>query len=84
MTFWALLSSLTPILSILILLVLLRLPAMLAMPIGFVVTALAGWMFWGIAPLHIAAASIEGLFATASILWIILGAILLLKTALSS
>lgn len=80
MTFWVLLSSLTPILSIFILLVLLRLPAMVAMPIGFAATALTGWMFWGIAPLHIAAASIEGLFAAASILWIILGAILLLKT----
>lgn len=77
-------AALMPVIAVFGLLVVLRWPAMKAMPAGFLLTALATWLIWQTPLIHIAAASIEGLFAALSILWIILGAILLLKTLAAS
>ncbi len=74
------LAALVPVLSIFILLAVLRWPAMKAMPLALILTILAAWFYWQVPPVRIAASSIEGLFAAVSILWIIFGAILLLKT----
>ncbi|NCC21617.1 MAG: L-lactate permease [Alphaproteobacteria bacterium] len=74
------LTALTPVLAVFVLLVLLRWPAVKAMPVGLALTALSTWLVWEVPARQIAAASIEGLFAAVSILWIVFGAILLLKT----
>ncbi len=79
MNFWMFLTALMPILAVFVLLVVLRLPAMRAMPIGLALTALMAWRFWQMTPVHLAAACVEGLFAAASILWIVFGAVFLLK-----
>jgi lactate permease len=68
-----------PILAAAFLLVGLRMPARRAMPIAFVLTVLVAWWTWGLSWTHIAASSIQGLFITFDILYIIFGAILLLN-----
>ncbi len=80
MTLLTLLAALMPVLTVLVFLVVLRWPAMRAMPISFALTALMAWLVWRIPPLRILAASLEGLVIAVSILWIIFGAILLLNT----
>ncbi len=80
MTFLATLTALTPIIAIFVLLVILRWPAMTAMPLGLLLMAILTWLVWKVPLVQIAASSIEGLFAAVSILWIIFGAILLLKS----
>ncbi|ARK29016.1 L-lactate permease [Halalkalibacter krulwichiae] len=72
--------ALTPILAVLIFLVFMRMPAMKAMPISLFVTALVAYLFWKVPMVQIAAASIEGILIGLSILYIVLGAILLLNT----
>jgi lactate permease len=57
-------------------------PASRAMALSYLVTGIAGVLLWQMPLRTIAAASIEGLVIAASILWIILGAILLLKLLL--
>lgn len=56
-----------------------RIAAKKAMPIVFVLTVLIGWLFWGMSPTDLAASSVQGLFITFDILYIIFGAILLLN-----
>ncbi len=80
MGYWAALAALTPIVAVFGLLVALRLPAVKAMPLSLVATAVAAVWLWGVPAVHVAAAAIEGLFVAASILWIVFGAILLLRT----
>ena len=77
-------AALTPLLAVLGLLVILRLPAATAMPLSLVLTAAASVVFWGVPAVHVLAASIEGVIIAASILWIVLGAILLLKILTAS
>lgn len=72
-------GALTPVLSVLLLLVILRLPATRAMPLSLLATALSALLLWQMAPVRIAAAVIEGWFVALSILWIVLGAITLLN-----
>ncbi|WP_270180278.1 L-lactate permease [Alkalihalobacillus sp. CinArs1] len=79
-----LLTALTPVLAVFILLVLLKLPATKAMPVSFLLTAVLSYVVWKIPLLQIAAASIEGLIISVSILWIVFGAILLLNTLRNS
>ncbi|MBO9130968.1 L-lactate permease [Bacillus sp. 165] len=69
-----------PILSVLIFLVILRLPATTAMPLSYIVTVILAYVVWKVPLLHISAATLEGLFITITVLWIIFGAILLLNT----
>jgi lactate permease len=71
----------TPILAVFIFLVILRLPATIAMPISYCILAL---LVWKIPFIQIAAGSIEGIIIAVSILWIVFGAILLLNTLSNS
>jgi len=80
MTWLTTLTALTPVLVSFLLLVAMRLPAKKAMPAGFGLTALLAWLVWEVPLVQILASCIEGLFAAVSILWIVFGAILLLKT----
>ncbi|MDL4840868.1 L-lactate permease [Aquibacillus rhizosphaerae] len=73
-------TALTPILSVFIFLVVLRMPATKAMPISFLATALLALFIWKIPIVQVLAASIEGIIVAISILWIVFGAILLLNT----
>jgi len=68
-----------PILSAAVLLVGFRMPAKRAMPISFIITLLVAYFFWDIPPDYLAASTIQGLFITFDILYIIFGAIVLLN-----
>ena len=63
-----------------VLLVGLRMPARTAMPAVYLAAALIALLFWGVPFTRIAASTVQGLIITASVLWIIFGAILLLNT----
>jgi len=63
-----------------ILLVGLRMPARTAMPAVYLAAALIALLFWGVPFARVAASTVQGLLITASVLWIIFGAILLLNT----
>ncbi|GHG71690.1 lactate permease [Alishewanella longhuensis] len=79
MTLWQFLTAAMPLFSVFILLVLCRLPARQAMPLSLLLsTALAYWV-WQMPLLQLSAALLEGLVIAATILWIIFGAIVLLK-----
>ncbi|MEZ4699893.1 MAG: L-lactate permease [Rhodothermales bacterium] len=69
-----------PIILAAVLLVGFRWPARRAMPLVYVVAALLALTLWGVAPAYVAASTVEGLFITFNILYIIFGAILLLNT----
>lgn len=71
--------ALLPILAAAVLLVGFRLPARLAMPISFVIAALVAVFGWQYSWIDVLASSIQGLFITFDILYIIFGAILLLN-----
>lgn len=72
--------SLMPILTVLILLVGLKMPASKAMPISFLVAAGLSLFVWKVPFLQVSAATINGLITAATLLFIIFGAILLLNT----
>ena len=78
-TSWLILAALSPLLAVLLLLVGLRTSASKAMALSYVITIVAGLAVWRMPIRTIIAASIEGLAIAASILWIVFGAILLLK-----
>ncbi len=73
------LLALLPILIVGFLLVGLRWPARRVMPLAYVLSALVALVLWEVSFDHIIAASIQGLFITFDILYIIFGAILLLN-----
>lgn len=73
------LVALSPVLLVLILLVILRLPATKAMPLSWLIHALLAFFFWRIPAVQIAAASLEGFIIAASVVWIIFGAVFLLN-----
>lgn len=72
------LLALLPIVSVFVLIVLFRWPATRAMPVAFFITCLLALIVWRVPLLQIAAASLDGLVTAASILYIVLGAVLLL------
>ncbi|UOQ46647.1 L-lactate permease [Gracilibacillus caseinilyticus] len=72
--------ALTPILAVFLFLVILRMPAMKAMPISLVVTAVLAFFFWKVPAIQISASIMEGVLIGVSILYIVFGAILLLNT----
>lgn len=76
--------ALTPLIAVLVLLVALRLPAARAMPLSLMITAAVAVLVWQVPQRYVAAAALEGVWIAASILWIVFGAILLLKTLLAS
>ena len=57
-----------------------RVPARRAMPAAYLTAVIVALSAWGMEPLRVAAASIQGLFLTFDLLFIIFGAILLLHT----
>lgn len=72
--------ALLPILVVAILLAGLRWPARRVMPLAYGVTFLIGTGLWGMSLSDTVASTIQGLFITADILYIIFGALLLLNT----
>lgn len=62
------------------LLVAFRVPAKHAMPAAYVAAAAVGLAAWKMSPTRVAAASVQGLFLTFDLLFIIFGALLLLHT----
>ena len=74
------LLSFAPILLAAILLIGLRLPAKKAMPAVYLLTTVLVFTVWRVDFARIIASTIQGLFITFDILWIIFGAILLLNT----
>lgn len=79
-----LLAALAPLAVALVLLVVLRLPAARAMALSLVVTAAGSLFVWRVPPLHVLAAALEGIGIALSILWIVAGAIVLLKVLTES
>jgi len=57
-----------------------RVPAKRAMPAAYVAAAVVGMGVWKMSPTRVAAASVQGLFLTFDLLFIIFGALLLLHT----
>lgn len=80
MTHLQFLSAIMPVLSILILLVILRLPATRAMPISLALSAFMAWYVWHVPVTVLSASLIEGWIIAATILWILFGALGLLNT----
>jgi lactate permease len=79
MTFLQLITACMPVVSVFILLVLWRLPARTAMPLSLACTALLAVFVWQMPLQQLAAAIAEGLVIALTIVWIVFGAILLLK-----
>ncbi|WP_434928762.1 L-lactate permease [Shewanella sp. HL-SH2] len=80
MTTLQLIASLTPIISVMVFLVLLKLPASKAMPISMVATGLAAIFIWQMDTRMLAASIVEGLLSALTPLTIIFGAVFLLNT----
>ena len=72
--------SLLPIITVAVFLVGLRWPASWAMPLSYVVAIVLAIAAWQVSIVQIAAATINGLIITLTLLYIIFGAILLLNT----
>ncbi|WP_051202043.1 L-lactate permease [Ferrimonas senticii] len=84
MTFIQTLATLTPIISVLVFLVLMRMPASRAMPISAVLTALAAAFVWQMDTTILGASVVQGMLDAITPLTIIFGAIFLLKTLAAS
>ncbi|AWL11876.1 L-lactate permease [Saliniradius amylolyticus] len=80
MTWLQIVTAIMPVLSVLVLLVVLRLPAARAMPLSLLLSAFMAYFIWGMSERQMAAAMMEGVMIAATILWIVLGALFLLNT----
>ncbi len=78
------LLALTPIVTVFVFLVVFRLPAKKTMPLALAVTSILAMAVWGVSAKLVAASIIQGLVVTASILWIIFGALLMLNALINS
>jgi lactate permease len=78
------LMALAPLGVVLVLLVALRWPARLTMPVAYVVAVLVALLYWGTPPASVAGATVGGLVTAITILYIVFGAILLLYTLQAS
>lgn len=72
--------ALLPILIVFILLVVMRLPAKIAMPVAYVATALLSLFVWQTSGSQVAAATIHGVLTAINVLFIVFAAVLLLNT----
>ncbi|WP_416149023.1 L-lactate permease [Salipaludibacillus sp. HK11] len=72
--------ALTPIIAVMLFLVVLKMPAVKAMAISLIATAILALLYWKVPFIIIAASLIEGIIIGLSILYIVFGAILLLNT----
>lgn len=73
-------TALVPILSVLLFLVVMRLPATRAMPLSLMVTAVVAFWVWQMPVVQLAASILEGWIIAFTILVIVFGAIILLNT----
>ncbi|MDN3611065.1 L-lactate permease [Vibrio ostreicida] len=73
-------AAFLPIIVAALLLVGFNWPATRAMPIAFVLTVFIALSVWEMSPTRIGSSVLQGLGVTASVLWIVFGAILLLNT----
>lgn len=80
MSLLQLFTTLVPVLSVLLFLVILRLPATRAMPLSLLLTAVFAGAVWKVPGVQLAASVIEGWIIALTILIIVFGAILLLNT----
>jgi lactate permease len=78
------LLALAPLLVVGVLLVGFRWPAKWAMPVGYAIVVVIALTVWGIEPVVVAAASVEGLIIAGGLLYIVFGALLLLATLTAS
>ena len=74
------LLAILPILFVALLLVGFRWPAKKVMPLAYLLSAIVAIAFWGVSLNQVVASTIQGMFITFDILYIIFGAILLLNT----
>ena len=74
------LVALLPVISIMIFLVVLRWPAVKAMPVAYGVTIAIALVIWRVPLVQVLAASLRGATIAGTLLWIIFGSILLLFT----
>ena len=74
------LVALLPVISVMIFLVVLRWPAVKAMPVAYVVTIAIALVIWRVPLVQVLAASLRGATIAGTLLWIIFGSILLLFT----
>lgn len=72
--------ALLPILIVFILLVVMRLPAKIAMPVAYFATALLSLFVWQTSGSQVAAATIHGVLTAVNVLFIVFTAVLLLNT----
>lgn len=72
--------ALAPILVVLVLLVILRLPAKISMGVAYLVTAVLALFVWQASGAQVAAATVNGIIVALTLLFIVFGAILLLNT----
>lgn len=80
MSLLQLFATLVPVLSVLLLLVVMRLPATRAMPLSLLFTAIFTGIVWKVPSVQLAASVLEGWIVAFTILVIVFGAILLLNT----
>ncbi len=76
---YEILLALLPFVLLLFLIIILKMPAIKAMPITFLITLVISYFFWKVISLVIAATALKALFVAFEILLIVLGAILLLE-----
>ena len=74
------LLALAPIITVFVLLVVLKLSAKISMAAAYVVTALLALLVWQASPAVVAAATVNGVIVSLTILYIVFGAILMLNT----
>lgn len=72
--------ALLPILIVFVLLVIMRLPAKIAMPVAYFATALLSLFVWQTSAPQVAAATIHGILTAVNVLFIVFAAVLLLNT----
>ncbi|GAF17250.1 LOW QUALITY PROTEIN: L-lactate permease [Bacillus sp. JCM 19046] len=77
---WLSLLALTPILTVLLLLVIFGWPAKRAMPVAFVMTVLVALFIWEVPYNQVAASSLKGIVTALEVLFIVFGAVLMLNT----
>ena len=74
------LAALLPVLAVMFFLVVLRWPAVRAMPVAYVLTVIVALSVWQVPFIHVMAATLRGGMIALTLLWIIFGAILMLFT----
>lgn len=72
--------ALLPIIVVFILLVVMRLPAKIAMPAAYLTTALLSLFVWQTSGAQVAAATVHGILTAINVLFIVFAAVLLLNT----